>query len=732
MKGRVRIMFIVKSDVTVAGAGLAGLCAAVAASREGLKVSLVGNRSVLGGNSSSEVRMWTRGATGAGNLFAEEMGIIGEVKLRNLYTNLDCNVVLWDEVLYDLVTREKNISLFLDTNITDVEMKEKGTISKLIGFQLGSEKHYEFESSVFIDCTGDGTVGFLSGAKFRFGRESKNEFEEPFAADNADSYTLCSSIYFQTKKVNHKVKFLPPTYAYTKEQIEKLLNHGGRIVDEKRNGCDYWWLEYGGVKDIISDNPEITCELKKIVMGVWDYVKNSGKFDSDNLTLEWIGNVAGKRESRRLIGDYILNQNDAINHRCFEDSVCYGGWFFDLHPPLGIYSSEEFCEQISVPLYDIPLRCLYSQNINNLLFAGRDISVTHAALASTRIMNTCALMGQAVGTAAGFCVANNKSPRQVNKDHIIELRQELIKNDMFILNCKNEDILDKARYADVIASSVRKLQNTVPERKECLKDDTFLIVPWRKDANRFELLMDSEKDTILEFDVYRTIYPESFKPGIQLAHREISIIKQRQGWIGIELNDIDYEGFLYILLHKNNNVNIYISASSCTGTLIGRNDSRLYYNPCINVFPEDGFYDSINVINGYNRPYSLPNLWISDRMRDFENEWLILKWKQAVDVNEIRLYFNIDLNKELTSSRSEVWAEHHNYVARDGMPPQLVKDYSVYGFVDDKWVKFLEIRDNWRRMAVHSLNKVHTNMIKIEFEGTYGSQFIEVFEVRVY
>jgi hypothetical protein len=119
-------------------------------------------------------------------------------------------------------------------------------------------------------------------------------------------------------------------------------------------------------------------------------------------------------------------------------------------------------------------------------------------------------------------------------------------------------------------------------------------------------------------------------------------------------------------------------------------------------------------------------------MRDFENEWLILKWKQAVDVNEIRLYFNIDLNKELTSSRSEVWAEHHNYVARDGMPPQLVKDYSVYGFVDDKWVKFLEIRDNWRRMAVHSLNKVHTNMIKIEFEGTYGSQFIEVFEVRVY
>jgi hypothetical protein len=720
----------IQSDLTITGGGLAGVCAAITAAREGIRVALVNNRPVLGGNSSSEMRVWTRGATGGGNLFAEEMGILGELKLENLYRNMEGSALFWDEVLLDFVLREPNLSLFLNTYVTEVELGADQRITGVKGHQLGSEKEFRFESPLFLDATGDGTVGYLAGAEFRRGREGKSEFGELFAMDQADSLTLGSTIFFQTKPTPNPVRFVAPSYAYSVDEIKKLLNRGGRIANEKMSGCDYWWLEYGGVLDTISDNEAIRLELKKIALGIWNYIKNSGEYDAGNMTLEWIGAIPAKRESRRLIGDYLLTQNDIMRHQNFDDAVCYGGWYLDFHPPEGIYSGENFCEQIPVTIYGIPMRCLYSKNIGNLLFAGRDISVTHAAFASTRIMNTCALTGQAAGMIAAFAVRTGKSPQQLYHGEREAIRQRLLGTDMLIIGCRNDDADDRAKQAEIRVSSVRRTENSDTSRAFPVEEDLLILFPWRVGDGHLQLKMDIHADTVLEVELNRCERPEGYRRGEMISGQKLKVRPGQGEWMSIPA-EIPETGSYYLLIKKNPKVAVYGSDQSCTGFLGGWAGRKILFNPCFKLNPAGKLYGPENLSNGFNRPYILPNLWISDKVQ-CSNEWLSLTWKTKMAIREIRLFFNPDLSRELTNLRGENWSEHHGFIPRLSMPPELVKDYQIHGLVDGAWRKLAEVRENRKRMAVHTFEEVVTDQIRIEFEKTHGSPYIEVFEVRVY
>lgn len=440
-----------QTDIAVVGGGMAGVCCAIAAARSGAQVVLVHDRPMLGGNSSSEIRMHICGAdcSGARNdTDARETGILEELRLEDTVHNPQRSASMWDILLYDRVRTEPNITLLLNTCCHGVRMASSSRIAALLASNHLSETEYTILAKIFVDCSGDGRLGKEAGAQFRTGREGRNEFGETLAPPRPDNKRLGSTILFITRQHNHPMPFVPPQW------ITRFptCNH---LPYRHHNSWEYgyWWVEFGGSLDTITDGDLIRDKLLAFALGVWDHIKNSGQHpQSANWALEWIGFLPGKRESRRFVGEYVLNQRDIERGELFEDGVAYGGWPIDLHPPEGILSKEPPAQQIHVPLYNIPLRCLYSRNVQNLFFAGRNISATHVAFGSTRVMGTCSVMGQAVGTAAALCVREGILPFEL-KPHITALQQMLLKADAYIIGVTNSDKYDLARSAEVIASS---------------------------------------------------------------------------------------------------------------------------------------------------------------------------------------------------------------------------------------------------------------------------------------
>jgi hypothetical protein len=440
-----------EADILVAGGGLAGVCAAIAAARHGARVVLVQDRSRLGGNSSSEVKMHVVGANQhTARPGWRESGLIEELRLADAVNNPQRCWELWDLLLYDKVVSEPNITLLLETTVFSANVKD-GRITEVAARCDKSEHLYRIRAGIFCDCTGDSRLGLEAGAEMRSGREARAEFGESLAPETTENRTLGSSILFTSRLYHNPMPFTPPVWArkITKEQLKH------RPITSWEYG--YWWIEWGGDHEVIADNERIRFELLAIVMGVWDYIKNSGDFpDSKHWAMDWVGMMPGKRGSRRLVGDYLLKQQDLMQGS-FPDSVAIGGWSMDGHPPEGFDRSDLPPNTVLAPpeVYDIPLRSLYSRNISNLMMAGRNISASYVAFTSARVMATCAAIGQAVGTAAAQCVESRVSPRDLARDarQTAKLRQSLLRDDQTIKGLTNQDPLDLARTAKVTASA---------------------------------------------------------------------------------------------------------------------------------------------------------------------------------------------------------------------------------------------------------------------------------------
>ena len=410
------------TDLCVIGGGMSGLCCAIAAARHGIKVILVQDRSVLGGNASSEIRMWIGGAKGKDN---RETGILEEIFLENFYQNPSLKYPLWDSILYEKARAEENLTLLLNTSCLDATM-DKNRIVSIKAWQSNAESFHEIQATYFADCSGDSILASLSGADFMYGRESKSQYGESIPPAVADQKTMGMSCLFQIRETDHKVAFTPPSWAYKYESDDDLpyKNHN------KNN--NFWWIELGGEGDCLHDTDRYRDELLKICYGVWDHMKNHGDHDVDNWELEWIGFLPGKRESRRYVGKYVLTQNDVESAgKHFEDLVAYGGWSMDDHFPQGFYYTEGH-PTIYHPApspWGIPLRCMISASVENLVFAGRNISVTHAALSSCRVMATCSILGQALGTAVAQAIHDGCHVKDVE---IKKLQQTLMDDDCYL------------------------------------------------------------------------------------------------------------------------------------------------------------------------------------------------------------------------------------------------------------------------------------------------------------
>lgn len=413
-------------DFCVVGGGMAGLCAAVAAARKGIKTLLMHDRPVLGGNASSEIRMWICGAHGENNL---ETGLVEEIQLENLYRNNYPNFSIWDSILHEKAAFQENLTLLLNCSCNSAETKDN-EIKSVKGWQLTTETWHTVNAKLFADCSGDSILAPLSGAEFRQGREARSEFNESIAPEIADRRTMGMSCLIQARKTEEEHKFISPAWAHKYTDDSALANRGDHNMTGYEN---FWWLEIGGEGDTLHDAEINRDELLKIAFGVWDHIKNHGDHKAEKWVLDWLGFLPGKRESRRYVGDYIMTQNDVRSEGRFEDIIAYGGWSMDDHHPAGFrHPGEPTIFHPAPSPYGIPYRCLYSKNIKNLFFAGRNISVTHSAMSSTRVMRTCALLGQAVGTAASIAIKNSLSPRGVYTDKINELKQSLMEDDCYL------------------------------------------------------------------------------------------------------------------------------------------------------------------------------------------------------------------------------------------------------------------------------------------------------------
>jgi hypothetical protein len=412
-------------DVCVVGGGMAGMCAAMAAARNGARTLLVHDRPVLGGNASSEVRMWICGAHGKHN---KEAGLLEEIQLENCYRNPSLNYSIWDNVLYQAVMFEPNLATLLNCSCVDATMAGS-RIESIRGWGLTSQTWHTIRAKQFVDCSGDSILAAVTGAESRRGRESRHEFDEDIQPAEPDGRTMGNSLLIQIRRTDEPQPFIAPKWAYKFHSADDLP-HRMRGV----SGTNFWWIEVGGLNDTIGDAEAIRDDLMRVAWGVWDYIKNRSpqRAEADNWALEWLGSLPGKRENRRYVGDHVLTQNDIRNGGNFSDTVAYGGWTMDDHHPAGIYFPGKPTVFHPAPSpYGIPYRCLYSRNIDNLLFAGRNISVTHAALSSTRVMGTCSMLGQAAGTAAALCVRHNDTPRQLGR-RIGELQRALMDDDSFL------------------------------------------------------------------------------------------------------------------------------------------------------------------------------------------------------------------------------------------------------------------------------------------------------------
>lgn len=411
-------------DLCVVGGGLAGMATAIAAARHGVKVALMQDRPVLGGNVSSEIRMWICGAHGSNN---RETGLIEELELENRYRNPLRNFSIWDSILYEKVRYEPNITLLLNCSCNSAEM-DGSQIASIRGWQTTSETWHTVEAGLFADCSGDSILAPLTGAAYRVGREARSEFGEDIEPEQADRKTMGMSCLIQARETNRPQVFIAPPWANVYETCDDLPYRGHDILT-----TNFWWIELGGEQDAIHDTEAIRDELLKVAFGVWDHIKNHGDHGADNWTLEWVGFLPGKRESRRYEGDVIMTQNDVRAEGRFEDLVAYGGWTMDDHHPGGIaWMGEPTIFHPAPSPFGIPYRALYSRNVSNLFCAGRNISVTHAAMSATRVMATCATVGQAVGTAASIAVRERVLPREVYTHHIEELQQTLMDDDCYL------------------------------------------------------------------------------------------------------------------------------------------------------------------------------------------------------------------------------------------------------------------------------------------------------------
>jgi hypothetical protein len=751
--GRNKFVEVLKADLVITGGGLSGVCAAITAARKGSKVALVQDRPVLGGNASSEIRLWILGATshmGNNNRWSREGGVVDELLVENTYRNPEGNPVILDMILLDKVVQEPNITLLLNTMVYEVEKDGPDHISALKAFCSQNSIEYHLQAPLFCDASGDGIVGFLAGAAFRMGAESKEEFGELMAPEAVYGELLGHSLYFYSKDVGKSVKFIPPSFAMdvTKE-IPRFRN-----FNAKEFGCKLWWVEHGGRMDTVHDSEKIKWDLWKIVYGVWDYIKNSGNFpEADTMTLEWVGAIPGKRESRRFEGDYMLTQQDLVEQRKHEDAVAYGGWSIDLHPADGVFGENNACDQWhSKGVFQIPYRCLYSRNIKNLFLAGRIISVSHVAFGATRVMATSAYVGEAVGMAAVLCKQFELNPAALLQEKKIDtLQRELIKIGHYIPHVRQVDPLDLMQQASISASSVWEFNGfdaiDIQWKPLLIAAAQLLPIPSGK-CPSFKITVKAVRNTTLMVELRKSSRIGNFTPDVLLTSQTFDLNEGKQILeLTFDLTLVD-PAYVFLVFKDNPDILLPYTEQRATGLVAvfnGVNKAVSNYgkqipplNMGVDTFefwcptrrPEgqnillslsEGLhmFDSNFLVNGVDRPTVISNAWVADPADP--NPSIEIVWNKKQRISKLVLFFDTDFDHPMES----VLMTHPERVM-----PFCVRAYKI---LDDKGNIIYEKEHNFQTInAILFDGFVETEKLVVSMTHPSNNVPAALFGIRCY
>jgi hypothetical protein len=756
-------------DVIVCGGGLAGVCAAIAAARGGARTCLVQDRPVLGGNSSSEVRVTPHGAA-AFHAYARETGILSELLIEEraqnheqIFENGWTNSV-WDMVQYDLVERTENLTLHLNTSVTAVNVTDR-SITSIVCRVANAEVDITLSGAVFIDCTGDGYVAAEAGCEWRMGSEGRGEFDEPHAPLVANADVMGNSIHFKTKDTGRPSPFKLPAWAKHHEDASFFYDQG-RIPKEVRGG--YWWIEIGVPYDTIHDAENIRHELTRHTLGVWDWIKNKDPKTmklAENYALDWIGQVPGKRESRRVMGLYLMNEWDAIRCTVHEDEIAFGGWFIDLHTPGGLLAAtsepasaegysetSEYATRSYAGPYGIPLRMLVSKDIDNLMMAGRNVSATHCALATVRVMATTALMGQAAGVAAALSCSTGGSPAVIATTRAAAVQQQLLRDGCFLPNVRNQDPLDLARDARASASSEAVYTGLTPKAKGAHEGLGY----WRDQAVPLQerLLQRRGQWVALGGEPLRTvsfclsnlqsstrtvsvrvmgvshIWDYRVAESMELAAGEITVPPGEQEWVQWDLppdTTLPNTGYVRFDLLAEPDVLWHVAGAIEPGHVsafeMAPGKMRRYSSGvtlALQVQPPQSCFKAENVLSGVSRPHATTNLWRSDPAQPMP-QWLQLQWPSSKVISSVVLTF-----------AGHLLREYHAYAPfyRD---PQCVRDYDVQlRSGGAPWRTVASVRDNYQRHNDVRFARQDATELRIVVLETNGDASAAVYEVRVY
>ena len=768
--------------LVVVGGGLAGTFAAIAAARNGTRVFLLQERPVLGGNSSSEIRVHPVGASSHGyHRDARETGLMEELFLEvrsRAYGLRQINgrhYPMWDVVLAELAETEPNLTLHLNTRVIGVETVSDDRdgyethITGVTAIQQGTEAVFHFTSDAVIDATGDGFIALQAGAPFRYGREARSEFNERWAPETADDLVLGSTIMFAARDVGRPVPYSPPSWAHSFPDEESLpfRNH-----DEFESG--YWWLEWGGRLNTIADNEVIRRELHAAVFGVWDHIKNhctvpGVREKAANWTLDWIGQTPGKRESRRFEGDHILSEGD-IDRGIMdvpEDVVAYGGWAIDLHAPDGVYSPDTPCTQPPLPdIYGIPLRSLYSRTVSNLFLAGRNISQTHVAHGSTRVMKTTAVIGQAAGTAAAVMLAAETSPRALVADASLlrDLQQKLVRQGAYLPRLGNSDPEDLARrpgvsikasseapltiqtgadhidpvweYAGISSAESAGLAHEItlnPEGRTAIlavsHAQAIVVSSGRIDAIRLPLTNRSSRDITVRLQTRQATHLRDFggsPSGEQSLATLEATIAPGQSTVTFSPNkpiQCEPNAPVVLILESNPDLSWALSWQEPPGTQAAYWDESLGYWRWMHgtfgfdLSPVSMPYPASNVVSGITRPEVRSNLWISDPQQPLP-QTLEIQWPEPVDISQVELTFDSQLS-------GWIW---------EGAFPLIAKTYDIETCdpSTNQWHTVASIEGNVQRRRIHRIGTQQTTALRIIIRATQGGRTARIVEVRAY